>query len=188
MSGVTILKLAGKTVFAIARASVLAGTMASAGNANAGVVSDSDADNVRNVLLLSGVAMAGFHRDYQGLQQFGYSLLLTSGITLTGKALIDAERPNGEDNDSFPSGHAATAFAGAGFLHRRYGWKYGLPAYAVATSVAWSRVENEHHRWLDVAAGGLIALVVNRRLVTANTAIQAHVSPGNFSLGLQYRF
>lgn len=156
--------------------------------AQAGALSDGDADNLRNALLLSGVALAGYRRDVEGLQQFGYSLLLTSGITLSSKALIKSERPNGEDNDSFPSGHAATAYAGAGFLHRRYGWRFGLPAYLAATSVALSRVDNDHHRLIDVAAGGLIALIVNRHLVTASTSIQARVSSSNISLGLQYRF
>ncbi len=167
---------------------VLASSIAGVGNARANSLNDTDADNLRTLLLLSGVAVAGYHRDATGLRQFGSSVLLTSGITLAAKALVDSERPNGLDNDSFPSGHAATAFSGAGFLHRRYGWKYGLPAYLVATSVAISRVENNHHRIVDVAAGSLIALLVNQRLVSTGPTLQARISATNLSVALHYRF
>lgn len=158
------------------------------GNAQAGLLDDSDAEGVRSLLLLSGVAVAGYHRDFDGLQQFGSSVLLTSGITLAAKALVDSERPNGEDNDSFPSGHVATAFAGAGFLHRRYGLKFGIPAYLAATSVALNRLENDHHRVVDVAAGGLIALFVNQYLVTPGPTIQVRFSATNLSVGLRFNY
>jgi len=124
----------------------------------------------------------------EGLQQFGSSVLLSSGITLAAKSLIDSERPNGEDDDSFPSGHASTAFAGAGFLHRRYGLKFGIPAYLAATSVATSRVENKHHRFVDVAAGGIVALIVNQYLVSSAPVLKAQVSATNWWLGVNYRF
>ncbi len=158
------------------------------GAARAGLLDDSDADSVRNLLLLSGVAVAGYRRDIDGLRQFGSSVLLTSGLTLAAKALVDSERPNGEDNDSFPSGHVATAFAGAGFLQRRYGLRFGIPAYLAATSVALNRLENDHHRVVDVAAGGLIAFIVNRYLVTQAPAIEAQFSATNLSVGIRYNY
>jgi len=158
------------------------------GSAQADLLSDTDTDNVRNLLLLSGVAVASYHRDVSGLRQFGSSVFVTSAITLTTKALVDSRRPNGQDNDSFPSGHVATAFAGAGFLHRRYGLRYGIPAYFAATSVAWSRLENKHHRFVDVAAGGLIALLINQRLVSTGSTLQAQISATNLSIGLRLHF
>ena len=69
------------------------------------------------------------------------------------KPIVDRQRPDG-GSQSFPSGHSASAFAGAAFLQRRYGWSYGAPAYAVATFVAYSRVESKRHWTSDVIAGG----------------------------------
>ena len=60
------------------------------------------------------------------------------------------------DNHSFPSMHTSVSFAGAAFIQRRYGWKWGIPAYAVSTYVGWSRVYGKKHDWWDVAAGAVI--------------------------------
>jgi membrane-associated phospholipid phosphatase len=76
------------------------------------------------------------------------------------RGLVDRTRPNG-GGQSFPSGHAASAFAGAAFVQMRYGWKLGLPAYAVATFVAYSRVESKNHYTSDVVAGGAIGIGAN---------------------------
>ncbi|SDZ06263.1 hypothetical protein [Nitrosomonas sp. Nm33] len=41
-------------------------------------------------------------------------------------------------------------------MRKRYGWKYGMPVYAVALFVAYSRVEPEQHHAHDVVAGAAI--------------------------------
>lgn len=38
-------------------------------------------------------------------------------------------------------------------MRKRYGWKYGIPAYVAATFVAVSRVESKEHYVQDVLAG-----------------------------------
>jgi membrane-associated phospholipid phosphatase len=96
------------------------------------------------------------HADQEGLQQLLYTYGATMGTTLLLKKTVDATRPNGEP-ESFPSGHAASAFAGAAYLQRRYGWTYGVPAYAVGAFVGYTRVENDKHYWRDVAASAAIA-------------------------------
>ena len=78
---------------------------------------------------------------------------------LKSEAAIDKTRPDGDCCDSFPSGHASFTFMGASFLQRRYGWKYGLPAYAAATFVAYSRVEADRHFVEDVVAGAAIGFL-----------------------------
>ena len=70
-------------------------------------------------------------------------------------------RPEGAGY-SFPSGHAATAFASATVLQRRFGWKAGIPAYAVATYVAASRVDMQRHYLSDVVFGAAIGIVAGR--------------------------
>ena len=96
-------------------------------------------------------------RDYwEGLRQATYSVGSAAGIALIGKALVDEERPDNSDNDSFPSGHTATAFSSATTLHRRYGWQIGFPAYAVATLTGVARERARVHHWYDVLAGAVI--------------------------------
>src|SRR5262249_16283922 len=68
------------------------------------------------------------------------------------KPTIDRTRPNG-GHQSFPSGHAASAFAGAAFLQRRYGWRIGVPAGLLASFAAWSRVESREPYTSDALAG-----------------------------------
>jgi membrane-associated phospholipid phosphatase len=70
---------------------------------------------------------------------------------------IDAKRPNGKPH-SFPSGHTSISFASAEFVRKRYGWEYGLPAYALASFVAYSRVEAKEHYTHDVIAGAAIGI------------------------------
>ena len=67
---------------------------------------------------------------------------------------------------SFPSGHTASAFIGAGFLQRRYGWKYGVPAYLAAGFVGASRVITKWHWIGDVIIGAGIGIGVNYLFTT----------------------
>ncbi|WP_310597255.1 phosphatase PAP2 family protein [Aeromonas aquatica] len=97
-----------------------------------------------------------YQGDYDGLEQFGYSLLATTATVEILKNTVDATRPNG-GSKSFPSGHTAWAFSGASYLQMRYGWGYGLPAYVAAGAVGWSRVESDNHYWRDVIASAAIA-------------------------------
>jgi hypothetical protein len=107
---------------------------------------------------LIGIAMAlpAYKEDWDGFKQAGYSLATAAGIGQLGKWTIDEERPDKSDNNSFPSNHAATAFAAATTLNLRYGWEVGLPAYGMATLVGVGRVEGDKHYWKDVIAGAVI--------------------------------
>ncbi|MBT8320100.1 MAG: hypothetical protein KJO90_00365, partial [Eudoraea sp.] len=48
------------------------------------------------------------------------SLIITQLVTKGLKANIDKERPNGEDNRAFPSGHTSAAFASATLLFEEF--------------------------------------------------------------------
>jgi membrane-associated phospholipid phosphatase len=72
-------------------------------------------------------------------------------------------RPEGT-GFSFPSGHTTVTFASATVLQRHFGWKVGLPAYAVASYVAASRVEMQRHYLSDVAFGAALGIVAGRTL------------------------
>lgn len=92
--------------------------------------------------------------------------LAVSRMELTTYSLkysINEQRPNG-GSQSFPSGHTATAFTGAEFIRRTYGWGYGVPAYLAASWVGWSRVATRNHYPRDVYAGAAIGILSNHEV------------------------
>ena len=97
--------------------------------------------------------------DSEGRMDFYKSFATTAGVTYALKYTVDAPRPDGSDNHSFPSGHSAITFGSAVFLHKRYGWQYAVPAYLGATFVGFSRVYSNEHYTRDVIAGALIGAV-----------------------------
>lgn len=87
---------------------------------------------------------------------FARSVVITQAL----KYGFNETRPNGGSH-SFPSGHTSAAFTGAEFIRKEYGWRWGLPAYAIAGFVGWSRVESREHYMRDVLAGAAIGILVN---------------------------
>ncbi|MDL0089665.1 phosphatase PAP2 family protein [Campylobacter gastrosuis] len=95
-----------------------------------------------------------------GVGQLTLALLSTQATTEILKRTIQEKRPNYKEGDkkhSFPSGHAAGAFSGATYIHKRYGLEQALLPYALATFVAYSRVDARKHYIHDVAMGAGIA-------------------------------
>lgn len=74
------------------------------------------------------------------------------------KHIVGKERPDKTDNLSFPSGHSTTAFSGAGYIHFRYGFKYAIPAYLLASWVGYSRIQAKRHDIWDVCGGAIIGI------------------------------
>lgn len=117
-------------------------------------------------------------------QTYSYaSSLSTVGIL---KYSIHTMRPNGGQH-SFPSGHTASAFMGVYPIYKRYGWKVGLPALLVASSVAHSRVQGDYHYTRDVIASALISLSFDYfyfRNKFTNTIVS--LSPSYISVSYSY--
>ncbi|MDF9830080.1 phosphatase PAP2 family protein [Parabacteroides sp. PF5-6] len=97
-------------------------------------------------------------QDWEGLKQGAFAAATTLGVSYGLKYLVGKERPDRSDNHSFPSLHTSISFTGAAFLQKRYGWKWGIPAYAVASYVGWSRVYSKKHDWWDVVAGAALGI------------------------------
>jgi membrane-associated phospholipid phosphatase len=137
------------------------------------------------VLPVSGLVVAAAHHDGRGTVQLAEAYAVAMGVVYVLKPTIDRQRPDG-GSQSFPSGHSASAFVGAAFLQRRYGWRYGLPAYALATFVAWSRVEAKRHWTSDVVAGGAIGVASGLAFTRPfrHVAVQPSVVPRGAGLAV----
>lgn len=105
-----------------------------------------------------GLATAIIKGDGKGIVQLAESEAASVAAAYLLKYAVRKERPDGTDMHSFPSNHSGVAFAGATFLQRRYGWKLGVPAYAVSTYVAWGRIYAKRHDVWDVLAGTAIGI------------------------------
>lgn len=88
--------------------------------------------------------------------------IVTQGLTQAIKYAVGRTRPDGSSQTSFPSGHSSTTFATATVLQRHYGWKVGVPAYAVAGYVATSRLAENKHYLSDVLFGAALGIVGGR--------------------------
>jgi hypothetical protein len=94
--------------------------------------------------------------------------LLSQALTFGMKQSFRRARPEGM-GFSFPSGHTTASFATATVLQRYFGWKVGIPAYAVASYVAASRVQNRRHYLSDVAFGAALGMVAGRTATIGST-------------------
>lgn len=82
------------------------------------------------MLAAAGLTAVLVQKDWQGLKQGALSGVTTLGVTYALKYLVKKERPDHSDFHSFPSMHTSAVFTAAAFIQRRYGWKWGAPAYA----------------------------------------------------------
>lgn len=89
-------------------------------------------------------------------------LLFTTAFTHALKVTTQRERPDHSDMYSFPSGHTSAAFSTATSLAYSYGWKAGVPAFAMAVASGVSRVADDKHWASDVVAGAFIGIIWGR--------------------------
>lgn len=105
---------------------------------------------------LIGLAYSLSISDYEGVKELTYASLVTAQLTTMLKNSVRRTRPNGEDDLSFPSGHAAGSFVGASYAQFRYGWSWGIPMYGIATVISLQRVNGDDHYWTDILAGAAL--------------------------------
>lgn len=103
----------------------------------------------------------------------GWGRMLTSQILGTGllvaidgglKYVVGRERPNFSANNSFPSGHTATVFLTAGWLHTEYGWRYpwvDAIGYGLGVTTAVQRLLSNMHWATDTMAGAAVGMFAN---------------------------
>ena len=146
---------------------------------------ETSGDVLRVAIPAAAFALAWRRDDADGRKQFLKAFAGTVVTTYALKKTIDKSRPNGDD-EAFPSGHAATAFAGAAFLHRRYGWRDAWPAYLLAAYVGWTRIDADEHDGWDVLAGGAIAVGWNWWLVEPRDGTKITPALGSDQVGVAF--
>jgi hypothetical protein len=150
--------------------------------------------------------MKSAHKMSDMLILYALSNVLESGIVYTVKRLTSRERPDGFGRFSFPSGHTASAFVAAEFLHQEYGDKsvwISIGGYGMASLIGVARVYNNRHWVSDVVAGAGIGILstkivywtypcLQKTFGKKNKKVQTLVLPGydngNLSLTFSCRF
>jgi membrane-associated phospholipid phosphatase len=132
--------------------------------------------------------------DWEGEKQLAYSVGSTFATTEILKNTVREERPfqdEGEKGTTFPSGHTSFAFSGAGYWQRRYGWEIGIPMYAAASFVGYSRVRSHWHNWADVSTAAAIGIGFNYIFTTrysGDTQISVAPTDGGAYLSASTKF
>jgi len=100
-----------------------------------------------------------------------------NGVLVRGlKIAVDRPRPKGGGH-AFPSGHTSTAFATAGVLHQHFGWKGGVPAYALATFVGYTRLRDRAHWFSDAMFGATLGLASARAVTGGHESKTWTIAP-----------
>lgn len=111
---------------------------------------------------LNAVGIKGKNNFIDRTVILGTAYLIMGGTVNIIKRTGNVQRPDGSSNNSFPSGHTATAFMGAEFLYQEYKdvsiW-YGVSGYIVASGTGLFRMYNNRHWLTDVTAGAGIGIL-----------------------------
>ena len=101
--------------------------------------------------------------EVMGSMLSAYTLAGISTVSL--KVAVNSNRPSTTWNNGhygFPSYHTASSFAIAAVLDEYYGSWVGLPAYAIAGAIGFSRLDEKAHDLSDVVFGGAMGFVIGK--------------------------
>ncbi|CAN5623914.1 hypothetical protein BH10BDE1_BH10BDE1_09540 [soil metagenome] len=128
-----------------------------------------------------GIVLAQLWLDTDNGLMHGRAIVLTTLSHVTLSYMFQKSRPGGRGDflpfpSSFPSGHAASAFATATSLAYAYGYKAGIPAIMVATAISAARVSENAHWLSDVFAGAALGVFWARASYQATAAEQGDLA------------
>lgn len=100
------------------------------------------------------------YKGRHNIPRYTLNFATTGVVMLAGiqgfKSVINITRPDDSSDNSWPSGHTATAFMAAHMLNKEYGYKnpyIAIAGYTVATTVGAMRQLNNRHWFSDTVAG-----------------------------------
>ncbi len=118
------------------------------------------------------------------------ALILSEALTQGIKVTVRRDRPTGECC-SFPSGHAADAFATASVLERHLGYRGAWPTLVIAGYVAASRLHDNRHFLSDVMFGSALGVASGWTVVgrhgRSNYAVVPVATPGGVMVSVTRR-
>jgi membrane-associated phospholipid phosphatase len=142
-------------------------------------------------VIAGGIAL--YKHDRVGVAQLVVETGLTVGTAYALKQFVRERRPDGSDYQSFPSETTALSASGSSFLWGRYGWEYGLPAFAATQFVSYTRIEAKQHHWYDtltssaIAAGyGYVVTTPFKKRYNINTSLSA--APDGAFVNMSYNW
>ncbi len=111
------------------------------------------------------------------------ALSINGAVTFGLKVIRDNETPNGK-NWAWPSGHTSSSFTVASVLDEFYGPKVGIPAYILASVVAYRMMDAGDHWASDCVFGATLGWVVGhsvagkyKRLEIAGFEVLPYMAP-----------
>jgi membrane-associated phospholipid phosphatase len=99
------------------------------------------------------------------------ALSVSSIATFGLKAIRQNDTPNGQ-NWAWPSAHTSSSFTAASVLHEFYGLKVGVPAYIMASLVAYRMMDTGDHWASDRVFGATLGWVVGHTIATKHKSLE----------------
>jgi len=145
------------------------------------------------------LGLYGYALKSQDAELYRFSKTLFSAYTVTGlstltvKAIANTDRPSTEWNGGqfgFPSFHAASATCIAAVADEYYGPRIGIPAYALAGLVGWTRIDQRDHDLSDVVFGTALGYILGKsvarldRCNRPNLRLRSLIDPANSAHGV----
>ncbi len=152
-----------------------------------GLSNEKMGDILRFVIPAGAFGYSYYIGDKEGQEQFLKSTLSTLAITYALKFSVKRERPNHENDRSFPSGHTSITFASSAYIDKRYGFKKAIIPYIASSYVGYSRVQSDNHHTSDVLAGALIGVACSYYFSTKYNNIEISPAISNESIGINFK-
>ncbi len=127
-----------------------------------------------------GLNLAGVHGEHTFKDRtilLATTSILTGSIVYSLKNIVHEKRPDGTGNNSFPSGHTATAFMSAEFFRQEYKDVNPVLSYAgypVAIATGYMRMYNNRHWERDIVAGAAVGMICTQLSYYAFSKIINH--------------
>jgi membrane-associated phospholipid phosphatase len=121
---------------------------------------------------------------WDAVRSLGYAFTIVGGL----KVAVHRTRPDG-GRHSFPSGHAAGAFAIAPVLARHFGIRVAIPAYTLAIATTVGRLEDRKHYLSDVVFGAALGTCVGLAVASSGldgSGVRVSVAPGHAGLSVGF--
>lgn len=157
--------------FARACAVLFGGVALLAATVSPAAAAGSDLRKAGNIVVIAlpaaavGISLA-HDGDWKGLGEFAISTGLTVGSAYLIRELVRENRPDHSDMHTLTPPDLALADASANYLWSRYGWKYGVPAYALRFVVSEGLTDAKKNHWYDTLATSALAFTFNYAFVT----------------------